>query len=248
MYSLRHNDATGPSPKAVANSVWRMENITTPQLAEEEGYILPNCSTVYGFGFLDLKREPIILTLPDSDGRYYLVQCVDMWTNAFAYPAGKTAGYKGSKVALVGPGWKGKLPDSVKRMPDAVDFDSAAPSSYGQRRRPPRREESAVGHHDSRAVRVHRKARTAAAQVRLPSPGQESPKFLSARSISRIRSSFGTSFPNALNENPPPKAQIDGLLPLFKPLGIELGKKWDRNKVDPIVLSAMKRSQRVSPH
>src|SRR5262249_13738504 len=86
MYALRNNDAMGTHPKAWPNSLWRMENITTPSIAEKEGYVLPNDSVLYGFGFLDLRHEPIILSLPDSGGRYYMVETVDMWTNAFAYP------------------------------------------------------------------------------------------------------------------------------------------------------------------
>ena len=45
-----------------------------------------------------------------------------------------------------------------------------------------------------------------------------------------------------INENPPPKDQITSVMPKYKPLGIELGKTWDRSKVDPIVLKAMKRA------
>jgi hypothetical protein len=37
MYNLRYNDAVGPKPKAVPNSIWRMENISTPKLSEEAG-------------------------------------------------------------------------------------------------------------------------------------------------------------------------------------------------------------------
>jgi hypothetical protein len=64
MYSLRYNDAVGPKAKAAPNSLWRMENITTPSIAEEEGYVLPNDSVLYGFGFLDLRQEPVILLIP----------------------------------------------------------------------------------------------------------------------------------------------------------------------------------------
>ena len=39
-----------------------------------------------------------------------------MWTNAFAYPVGKIAGYEGTRFALVGPGWKSTLPADVKRI------------------------------------------------------------------------------------------------------------------------------------
>jgi hypothetical protein len=45
---------------------------------------------------------------------------------------------------------------------------------------------------------------------------------------------------NIINENPPPEDQIKALIPLFAPIGIELGKKWDHTKVHPIVLHAMK--------
>ena len=50
---------------------------------------------------------------------------------------------------------------------------------------------------------------------------------------------FWELFSTAMNENPPPQDQITALLPSFKPLGIELGKKWDRSKVSPPVLAVM---------
>jgi hypothetical protein len=83
MYSLRYNDAVGAKAKARPNQIWRMENISTPELSKEAGYVTPNVNTVYGFGFMDLRREPIILSVPDSQGLYYMVEIVDMWTNAF---------------------------------------------------------------------------------------------------------------------------------------------------------------------
>ena len=43
----------------------------------------------------------------------------------------------------------------------------------------------------------------------------------------------------AMTENPPPQDQITALLPMFKPLGIELGNPWDRSKLSPVVLAAM---------
>ena len=56
MYNMRDNDAVGPKPKAAQNSIWRMENISTPKLSVESGYVTPNVNVVYGFGFLDLGR------------------------------------------------------------------------------------------------------------------------------------------------------------------------------------------------
>jgi hypothetical protein len=42
----------------------------TPKLAAESGYVSPNLDIIYGFGFADLGAEPVILTAPDSEGRY----------------------------------------------------------------------------------------------------------------------------------------------------------------------------------
>ena len=93
-----------------------MADISTPQLAKESGYVTPNVNVIYGFGFADLGQEPYILNAPDSKGRYYMIEIVDMWTHAFAYPAGEVSGYQGGKFALVGPGWKGTLPEGVSRI------------------------------------------------------------------------------------------------------------------------------------
>ena len=127
MYNLRANDAVGPKPKAAPNSIWRMEDISTPKLSVEAGYVTPNVNVIYGFGFLDLGPEPIILTVPDSKGRYYLVEIVDMYTNAFAYVGGLATGYKGGKYPCR-PRFKGKLPEGVHRIdcPHALDANSAS--------------------------------------------------------------------------------------------------------------------------
>ena len=53
---------------------------------------------------------------------------------------------------------------------------------------------------------------------------------------------FWEIFSAVINENPPPKDQVTAVLPNFEPLGIKLGKQWDRASVDPIVLKAMERA------
>ena len=135
----RLHRAPRPRQRQTPSGTWR--NISTPELSVESGYVTPNVNVVYGFGFLDLGPEPIVLNVPDSNGRYYLVEIVDMYTNAFAYVGGLQTGYKGGKFALVGPGWTGKLPAGAHshRLPDAMDADPAA-CARDQSKRPGRRE------------------------------------------------------------------------------------------------------------
>ena len=116
MYNLRDTVAVGPKAKAPPGTIWKFDQIASPKIAEETGYVTPNVNVIYGFGFFDLGWQPHILTAPDSNGRYYMIELVDMWTNAFYYPAGAKNGYKGGKFALVGPGWTGTLPDGVTRV------------------------------------------------------------------------------------------------------------------------------------
>src|SRR5271157_4608516 len=75
-----------------------------------------NVDTLYSFAWLDLSKEPIILSVPDTDGRYYLMPVLDAFTNVFASPGKRTTGTKAGHFAIVGPDWKGKLPDGVKEL------------------------------------------------------------------------------------------------------------------------------------
>jgi hypothetical protein len=72
--------------------------------------VRPNVDTLYSTAWLDLSGEPVLLTLPPSDGRYFLVQCMDAWTNVFAAPGSRTLGNQGATYAIVGPNWHGELP------------------------------------------------------------------------------------------------------------------------------------------
>ena len=116
MYNLRDTMSVGLSAKAPPNEIWRVSDIANPEVARQLGYVTPNVNVIYGFGFMDLAQQPIVLKAPDSRGRYYMVQICDMWTNSFAYIGGLETGYKGGIYALVGPGWQGELPVGLKRI------------------------------------------------------------------------------------------------------------------------------------
>jgi hypothetical protein len=73
----------------------------------------PNADTLYSSAFLDLSKEPYILSLPDAHGRYYLFPMLDAWTTVFQVPGKRTTGTKAQKYAITGPGWSGTLPDGV---------------------------------------------------------------------------------------------------------------------------------------
>jgi len=82
----------------------------------------PNADTLYTTCFLDVGKEPYVLSLPDAHGRYYLFPMLDGWTDVFQDPGKRTTGTGPQTYAITGPGWKGNLPKSVKqyKSPTAI--------------------------------------------------------------------------------------------------------------------------------
>jgi hypothetical protein len=240
MYNLRDTVATGPQAKAPPGTIWKFDQIASPKIAEETGYVTPNVNVIYGFGFFDLGQEPVIVTAPDSDGRYYMIEIVDMWDNAFAYAAGKEVGYKGGKYAVVGPGWKGELPAGVKRIDSPTRWVEMQPRVHVKD------QADLPG-----AVKVMNAITVQGLSQFLGKPAPtpptynyESPKLVPKVASSQLKFvdplQFWSIFSAAMNENPPPADEVKSVLPSFKYLGIELGKQWKPENVNPLILAEMK--------
>lgn len=67
----------------------------------------PNADTLYTTTWIDVSKEPYVLSLPDAKDRYYLFPMLDGWTNVFQVPGKRTTGTGPQKYAITGPGWKG---------------------------------------------------------------------------------------------------------------------------------------------
>jgi hypothetical protein len=78
--------------------------------------VRPNADTLYSTLWFDVTGEPLVIRLPDSGGRYYLLQMLDLWTDVFACPGKRTTGTGPQVYAVVGPRWEGKLPDGVEMI------------------------------------------------------------------------------------------------------------------------------------
>ncbi len=78
--------------------------------------VSPNADTLYSFAFLDISKEPMVLTVPEMGNRYYLMQMLDAWTNVFAAPGTRTTGNGKGNFAITGPFWKGRLPEEIQEI------------------------------------------------------------------------------------------------------------------------------------
>jgi hypothetical protein len=78
--------------------------------------VRPNVDTLYSMAWLKLSRKAIILHVPDTHSRYYLMEFLDAWTNVFASVGARTTGTEERTFAIVGPEWDGILPKSVTKI------------------------------------------------------------------------------------------------------------------------------------
>lgn len=74
----------------------------------------PNADTLYTTAWIDVGKEPWVLSIPDMKDRYFLVPMLDGWTNVFQVPGSRTTGTGAQTYAITGPEWSGSLPAGVK--------------------------------------------------------------------------------------------------------------------------------------
>ncbi|SAL79831.1 putative lipoprotein [Caballeronia choica] len=107
-------NSQGPEFKAPWNHIANIPRVFTPA---DKAVQTPNSDTPYSWMGLDLRAEPIVLTLPPIEkGRYFSVQFTDAYTFNFDYLGTRTTGNDGGSYLVVGPNWKGPTPAGVKRV------------------------------------------------------------------------------------------------------------------------------------
>lgn len=78
--------------------------------------VRPNADTYYSAAMLDLTTEPVVLSLPDTQGRYYMMPMLDAYTNVFTSPGSRTTGTKAGVFLITGPQWTGTVPANMKEI------------------------------------------------------------------------------------------------------------------------------------
>ena len=107
-------DTTNPDYRAPFNTIASSANVATP---DDKFVVTPNSDTPYSFLWMDLRAEPMIVTMPKIEkNRYYTGQMIDLYTFNFAYLGTRSYGNDGGTFMIAGPGWKGETPKGIKAV------------------------------------------------------------------------------------------------------------------------------------
>ena len=200
--------------------------------------VRPNADTLYSNAWIDVSKEPMLLRVPDSGGRFYLLQFMDAWTETFADPGKRTTGTGEAWFALIGPGWHGQLPPHVTRLDaptnqiwllgrtqtnGASDYDNVHKFQHGMVLVP-------LSQFPGKNEPPHPPL------ARPPETGAPVPERIKAMDAVQ----FFTEFAKALKANPPHEEDA----PIVKQLaliGIVPGQDFDPSKLTPEQLARLKK-------
>ena len=243
-YSLVTMDLT----RKQLTNVERPEGIHTPMntfvsLAEYPSanmrvVVRPNFDTLYSSGFLDLTTEPMVVSAPNTDGRYYLLPMLDMWTDVFASPGWRTTGTQAGNFLITPPGWNGAVPSEMTRID--------APTPYvwiiGRTKTDGPQDYDAVhkvqaGYKITPLSGWGKPARPVLGKVD-PSVDMKTPPKIQVDTMPA--GEFFAYAANLLKINPP-HITDQPMIAQLKKIGVEPGKNFEMEKAEPAVRNALER-------
>lgn len=207
--------------------------------ADFRDVVRPNFDTLYSIAWLDLTKEPMVVAAPDTQGRYYMLPMLDLWSDVFACPGKRTTGTGPGRFALVPPGWQGKLPEDVQRI-DAPTFfvwiigrtQTNGPKDY----------EAVHKVQDGYKVTPLSQLGEAPQPVKVnvdPTVDMKTPPMIQ---VDTMAADKYFSYAAELLKFNPPHITDQPIVARMKRIGIEPGKSFDLAKTDPIVQRAMERT------
>jgi hypothetical protein len=113
VYGLPQVTMRATVKKFLHNEILSVAMLADPSF---KSIVTPNNDTAYTLAWFDLLTGPLVIDVPDTKDRYYVLQFLDAYTNNFAFIGRRVTGTKAGSYALVPPGWNGKLPAGVKRV------------------------------------------------------------------------------------------------------------------------------------
>ena len=203
--------------------------------------VSPNADTLYSFAWLDLSKEPIVLSVPDIKDRYYLMQMIGAWTDVFASPGSRTTGTGKGDFAIVGPGFKGKLPAGLKKItsPTNIVWIAGRTQTNGK-----------ADYEAVHAIQKEYKLTPLSAWGKPYTPPTNvpvDPKVSKEPPVKQVEKMDAQTFfgrLNALMQANPPAAADGQAMQKFAAIGIAPGKKFSLEGFDPAAKRALEKGMK----
>ncbi len=205
--------------------------------------VSPNADTLYSTAWIDVKAEPIVLSVPALAKRYYLMQLMDAWTNVFASPGTRTTGSGKGDFAIVGPGWTGTLPTGVTELKSPTNMVWLVGRTQTNGKGDYAAVHAVQDQYKLTPLSAFGKPHTPPAAVPV-APGIDV-KTPPVEQVARMdaRTFFGRL--NALMQDNPPAAADAPALARFAALGVGPGKRFDPTALSSPVAKAVEEGVRA---
>src|SRR5215510_8651874 len=204
--------------------------------ADFKGVVRPNFDTLYSTAWLDLTKEPMVVSVPDTNGRFYLLPMLDMWSDVFASPGWRTTGTQAGNFLLTPPGWNGTVPDGMTRI--------SAPTPYiwiiGRTKTDGPQDYDAVhriqaGYKITPLSQWGQPAQPVEVKVD-PTVDMKTPPKVQVDTMPAGK--FFAYAAELLKVNPP-HITDEPMIAQLKKIGIEPGKSFDMERADPAIRNAL---------
>ena len=201
--------------------------------------VRPNFDTLYSVAWFSVTQEPVIISIPDTAGRYYVSPIYDMWTDVFAAPGKRTSGTGAGNYAIAMPSWKGTLPPGVERIetPTPTCWIIVRTQTNG-----PKDYEAVHQVQDGYTLtplsQWGKEAKPVEAKMD-PAVDMKTPPM---DQVNTMAGGKYFSYGAELMKTHPPHLTDWSILARLKRLGLEPGKGFDFDKADPIVKAAIERA------
>lgn len=207
--------------------------------ANFKGVVRPNFDTLYSSAWLNLTDGPVIISVPDTNGRYYLLPMLDMWTDVFVSPGKRTTGTGAGNFAIVPQGWNGTLPAGVTR----IDSPTTYVWIIGRTQTNGSIDYAAVHKiQDSYEItplsQWGKELQPVNATID-PSVDMKTPPL---RQVNSMPASTFFTYAAELMKVNLPHTTDQPIIARMKRIGIEPGKSFDFNKLDPTVQRALQKA------
>ena len=228
--------ANTPPGKGIGGPMNTFVNVPTFPPADLKAVVRPNFDTLYSSGWLDLTKEPLVVSAPDTGGRYYLLPMLDMWTDVFASPGWRTTGTQAGNFLVTPPGWSGGVPAGMTRI--------SAPTPYvwiiGRTKTDGPPDYAAVnkiqaGYRITPLSQWGKPAQPVQATIDPSVDIKTPPKTI----VDTMPAARYFAYAAELLKLHPPHATDQPILARMKRIGIEPGQSFDLSKLDPVVQKAL---------